>query len=295
MAARPLLLHSVSYSGSWGQASLTLDQFIHKAAELGFDGVMLGAKRPHLSVLDYGPASLLELHRTILDAGLRHVLIAGYTNFTADAEHGEVPHLEFQINHVEQLARMADALGGKMVRVFTGYDHPALSYGAAWARLVSALRECAVRAYQHGVVIGVQNHHDMACGWETLHDLIAAIDHPNCKAMYDAWAPALQSANLEESARKMAPLTIHTTVADYQLRPRFRYQPQLVNYVPETPYVQAVPMGEGFIDYPAFFRGLGEDVPVAYEMCSPLLHGGTLATLDDYAKKFIAYMKALPS
>ena len=59
---------------------------LHKAAELGFDGVMLGAKRPHLSVLDYGPASLLELRRTILDAGLRHVLIAGYTNFTADAE-----------------------------------------------------------------------------------------------------------------------------------------------------------------------------------------------------------------
>ena len=43
------LLHSVSYSGSWGQAGLTLEQFLDKAADLGFDGVMLMAKRPHLS------------------------------------------------------------------------------------------------------------------------------------------------------------------------------------------------------------------------------------------------------
>lgn len=292
MPTRPLLLHSVSYSGSWGQAALTLEEFIGRAAGLGFDGVMLGAKRPHLSVLDYGPTRLRKLKSTIQDSGLRHVLVAGYTNFTADAEHSEVPQVEFQIAHVEQLASIAEALGGTMVRVFTGYDHPALQYGAAWARLVAALRECSNRAARHGVVIGVQNHHDMACGWETMHDLINAVDHPNCKAMYDAWAPALQGANLEESARKMAPITIHTTVADYQLRPRYRYQPQLVNYTAETPNVQAVPMGEGFIDYPAFFRGLGSGVPVAYEMCSHLLHGGAINTLDDYARKFVAYMRA---
>ena len=291
--ARPLLLHSVSYSGSWGQASLSLPEFVVRAAELGFDGVMLGAKRPHLSVLDYGDAKLAELRRTIETAGLRHVLVAGYTNFTADAEHGEVPQVEFQIAHVEQLARMAAALGGRMVRVFTGYDHPSLGYGAAWVRLVAALRECAERASTYGVLIGVQNHHDMACGWESMHDLIEAAGHANCKAMYDAWAPALHGVQLEESARKMAAMTIHTTVADYQLRPRYKYQPQLVNYEPATPYVQAVPMGEGFIDYAGFLRGLGPEVSVAYEMCSPLLHGGALETLDGYARRFVGYMKEL--
>lgn len=291
--ARPLLLHSVSYSGSWGQASLSLPEFVVRAGELGFDGVMLGAKRPHLSVLDYDDAKLAELRHTIEAAGLRHVLLAGYTNFTADAEHGEVPQVEFQIAHVEQLARMAGALGGRMVRVFSGYDHPALKYDLAWGRLVAALRECSDRAAKHGVVVGVQNHHDMACGWETMHDLIAAVGHTNCKAMYDAWAPALHGASLGESSRKMASMTIHTTVADYQLRPRYKYQPQLVNYEAATPYVQAVPMGEGFIDYAGFLRGLGPGVSVAYEMCSPLLHGGTLETLDDYARRFVAYMKEL--
>ena len=45
-----LLLHSVSYSGSWGQPVLSLDEFVDHAADLGFDGAMLMAKRPHLSV-----------------------------------------------------------------------------------------------------------------------------------------------------------------------------------------------------------------------------------------------------
>ena len=48
-----LALHSVSYAGVWpGQARFTLEQFLDKAKALGFEAVMLMAKRPHLSVLD---------------------------------------------------------------------------------------------------------------------------------------------------------------------------------------------------------------------------------------------------
>jgi hypothetical protein len=38
-------LHSVSYMGIWrGQATLTVDEFLLKAKELGFEGIMLAAK-----------------------------------------------------------------------------------------------------------------------------------------------------------------------------------------------------------------------------------------------------------
>ena len=47
-----LLLHSVSYAGFWGQPALSVEQIIDKAKELGFGGVMLAAKRPHVSILD---------------------------------------------------------------------------------------------------------------------------------------------------------------------------------------------------------------------------------------------------
>ena len=293
--SRPLLLHSVSYSGSWGQAHLTLDAFIDKAADLGFDGVMLMAKRPHLSPLDIDAAGRARLRDHILNRSLKSVTIAGYTNFTADAGHGEVPHREIQIVYVNELARLASDLGGTLVRIFTGYEDPRLGYTAQWNAVVSAIRECSQRAAEHGVTIGVQNHHDVACGWESLKDLIEAIGEPNCRAMFDAWAPALQDVpDLRAAARSLAPLMAQTTVADYAKRPRYRYNPEAVNYEPRTAYAQAVPMGEGFIDYAAFFDGLkagGFTGGAAYEMCSPLLGGGSEENLDRYARHFIAYMR----
>src|ERR1039457_7126693 len=93
----PLLLHSVSYAGFWGQAFLSLDQFVDKAADLGFDGVMLMAKRPHLSVLDYGPVECARLQEKLEARNLQSLCLAGYTNFTADLEHGDIPHREMQI------------------------------------------------------------------------------------------------------------------------------------------------------------------------------------------------------
>ena len=291
------LLHSVSYAGTWGQAFLPLDQFVDRAASLGFDGVLLMAKRPHLSLLDYDSSRRAALRARIEDSGLKTVAVAGYNNFSADLEHGDIPHREIQIHYIGELARLTAALGGRILRVFTSYQHPSSPYLAQWNALVSALKESARRAADFGVTLGVQNHHDLAAGWESQRDLIAAVAEPNCKALFDAWSPALHGTPLREAAKAMAPLTPHTTIADYQLRPRFRYQPDVINYVPETPYAQAVPMGEGFIDYPAFLGGLREGGftgSVAYEMCSPLLHGGSLETLDDYARRFLAYMRALP-
>jgi sugar phosphate isomerase/epimerase len=291
----PALLHSVSYSGSWGQACLSVDQFVDKAASLGFQGVMLMAKRPHLSPLDYSDAARARLRALIENRGLSTVVIAGYNNFTCDLDHGEVPHREIQIAYVTELARLAHDVGGHIVRVFTGYEHPAASYLAQWNMVVATLKECARRAADYGVTIGVQNHHDIAVGWETLDDLIEAVNEPNCRALFDAWAPALHGDDLRAAATRLAPKTVHTTVADYQLRPRYRYHPQLVNYSRETAYVQAVPMGDGFIDYQSFFAALhdgGFRGSIAYEMCSPLLHGGDEATLDRYATRFLDYLAA---
>jgi sugar phosphate isomerase/epimerase len=294
----PLLLHSVSYAGLWGQAYLPLDRFIDKAADLGYQGVMLMAKRPHLSVLDYGEEECQRLRTKLEARGLRSVCIAGYTNFCADLEHGDIPHREIQTEHVTGLARIARDLGGGLVRIFTGYENSAATYQAEWKLLVEALRECARRASDYGVTIGVQNHHDLAAGYETMYDLIHAVNEPNCRAMFDAWAPSLQGADLIAAARKMAPLTVHTTIADYQLRKRYRYNPRVVNYEAEASLAQAVPMGQGDIDYRGFLsalRGAGSNPSVAYEMCSPLLAGGGMEALDLYARAFLEYMSQFQS
>ena len=289
------LLHSVSYSGSWGQHALSLEEFIDKAAALGYQGVMLMAKRPHLSVLDWSAERRAGLRARLENHGLRFVCVAGYTNFTADLEHGDIPHREIQIRHVTELAEMTRDLGGSLLRVFTGYESAAATPHAQWRLVVDALRECARRAAGVGVTIGVQNHHDIACGVDSMYDLIQEVDEPNCRAMFDAWSPALHGTDLAAAADKMAKLTVHTTIADYQLRPRYKYVPALVNYEKLTPSVQAVPIGEGFIDYTAFLSALeagGFSGTVAYEMCSPLQGGGSIENLDRYARRFVEFMQA---
>jgi sugar phosphate isomerase/epimerase len=292
------LLHSVSYSGSWGQYALPLEDFIDKAAELGYNGVMLMAKRPHLSVLDCTSDHRSRLRARLQEHGLRMGCVAGYTNFTADMEHGDIPHREIQIRHVTELAEIARDLGGELVRVFTGYESPVATPHAQWKMTVDALRECARRAADFGVTIGVQNHHDIACGVDSLYDLIREVDEPNCRAMFDAWAPALHGADLAAAARKMAKLTVQTTIANYQLCPRYKYVPTLVNYEEVTPSIQAVPIDEGFIDYREFLTNLesgGYSGAVAYEMCSPLLGGGGEENLDRYARKFLEFVRAFGS
>jgi sugar phosphate isomerase/epimerase len=295
--SRTLLLHSVSYAGLWGQAYLPVDRFVTKAAELGFGGVMLMAKRPHVSPLDYGPSERLALRRLLEQYHLTNLCVAGYCNLTADLEHGEMPHREIQVAYLTQLIQLTADLGGTLLRVFTGYDNPAAEYGRQWRLIVEILREASHIAADHGVTLGVQNHHDIACGWESMADLIREVGERNCRTLFDAWAPALQGANLTDAAKALAAMTVHTTIADYQLRPRYRYVPALVNYEAQTPHTMAVPMGEGFIDYRAFLAGLaagGFDGSVAYEMCSPLRDGGELGTLDRYAREFIHYMQQLP-
>lgn len=291
----PALLHSVSYSGSWGQHALPLDAFLDKAAALEFDGVMLAAKRPHLSPLDHDAAARRNLRNRLESNNLHGLVLAGYTNFTADLEHAEIPHREIQTLYVEHLAQLAQDLGGGIVRIFTGYENPAAPFQTQWNLTAAAIKECARRSARYDTVtIAVQNHHDLAAGHQSMRDLIQAIAEPNVRAAYDAWAPALHNDNLLEAGRALGPLTAHTTVADYQLRPRYRYEPTLVNYVPQTPHTLAVPLGEGFIDYSAFFTGLAEtgfQGGVAYEMCSQLRDGGSEATLDRYAAQFLTWLR----
>lgn len=292
MAGTPFeaVLHSVSYAGVWpGQVRLTLDAFLEKAAHLRFPGVMLMAKRPHFSVLDYDRDACQRLSERLEMLGLRCAVVAGYNNFSADAEHPDIPQREIQLAHIEALCRRARDIGAPVVRIFTAYEHRSF----ATHTLVDTLREAARRAADFGITLGIQNHHDCAVHYLSFLDLLASVDHPSCRACFDAWSPALQGDDLGEAARRLAPWTVHTTAADYQYRPRFRYQPAQVNYEPLTPAVQAVPMGQGFIDYRGFLGALragGYQGPLAYEMCSPVLGGGSEENLDRTAQAFLDWL-----
>jgi len=291
-------LHSIGYAGIWrGQATLTVDEFLVKARELGYDGVILMAKRPHLSPLDYDQEARAKLKRRIADLGLTLVGLAGYSDFTAGIDKPGIPHTEIQAAYIGQVAELAADLGTNLLRIFTGYERPGIPYERQYAAVVEGLQLAAREAQKYGVTLAVQNHHDIALHHEAMNWLMKEVNMPNVKVGWDAWAPNLQGLSKEEikaSIYKLKPYIALTIAADYVEMPRYRYDNHLTNYFQEGTVMRATQMGKGIIDYDTFFstlKEIGYQGYLVYEMCEVLEGGGSIQNLDFTAKEFLRYVE----
>lgn len=286
----------MSYAGLWGQARLEPIAFIQKAADLGFQGVLLMAKRPHLAPLDYDEQQLNQIKQALEMYKMQLIGLACYNDFLLPAA-AEIPMQEMQIDYIEQCCHITAFLGGDLVRVFTGYARNDLSFPKQWEQVVALMQECGDRAARYGIKLAVQNHHDLAVGTEAMQLLLTEVGKENVKAGYDAWSPFLRGEDLVDGAKKMASQTIMTIAANYLRFPRYAYQPDVVNYTRVGPdFVKATSMSAGAIDYAAFFNALqagGFDGWYVYEMCSPLIGGSSLENLDRKAVDFLEFMNSI--
>lgn len=288
------VLHSVSYSGAWpGHSLLEAAAFLDKAVELGYSSVALVAKRPHVSPLEYDETARQKLRKRLDELGLDLAALMGYTDFTAGIDHPGIPSAEMNAAYVGVLAKLAADLGAPRLRIFTGYRRSGISEDAQYGELVGGLRLAARAAGRYGIRLVLQNHHDLACHHAQLVWLLKEVNEPNLKAAFDAWAPFLQGvagAELVRAVEAVGPWLDFTTVADYVVQPRFRYDAERVTYISEEPpLIRAVAPGKGQVDYQSFFEGLaavGYRGPVAYEMCAVLEGGGAIANLDRTARSF---------
>ena len=291
-------LHSIGYSGLWrGQALLSVDEFLVKARELGYDGVILMAKKPHLSPLDYDKEARANLKKRIAGLGLNLVGLAGYSDFTAGLDKTGIPHIEIQAAYIGQVAELAADLGTNMVRIFTGYERAGTAHDRQYALVVEGIRMAAQQAQKYGVTLAVQNHHDIALHHEAMYWLMQDVDMPNVKVGWDAWAPNLEGLSKDEiraSILKLKPYIVMSIAADYVVMPRFRYDNNLTNYIRETPVMRATQMGKGIIDYDTFFgmlKEIGYQGYLMYEMCEVMEGGGSIQNLDYTAKEFLKYVQ----
>ncbi len=291
-------LHSIGYSGLWrGQAVLSVDEFLLKAKELGYDGVMLMAKSPHLSILDYDKEARERLKNRLAELELTLVGLAGYSDFTAGIDKPGIPHTEIQAAYVGQLAELASDLGTKMIRIFTGYERPDIPYDKQYAMVVEGITLAGKEAQKYGVTLVVQNHHDIAIHHDAMYWLLKEINLPNVMAGWDAWSPTLEGLTKEEirnSVLKMKPFLANTILADYKPLPRYQYVHALTNYQSGKPVMRATAIGEGIIDYENFIGALkeiGYQGYLVYEMCEVLEGGGSIENLDATARKFLDYVR----
>ncbi len=123
------------------------------------------------------------------------------------------------------------------------------------------------------------------------------VNMPNVKAAFDCWSPTMEGLSSDEIKKAiytMKPYIVHTTCADYEKLPRFRYESAQVNYVPLLPENRLVPIGEGYLDYKTFIttlKEIGYQGYIAFEMCAELKGGGSIENLDKTARAFLEYVK----
>ena len=293
-------LHSIGYAGLWrGQAQLTVDEFLLKAKELGISSVMIMAKRPHLSPLDYDQAARQKLKARLDELGLTLVGLAGYSDFTAGIDKPGIPNVEIQAAYVGEVARLAHDLGCPMVRIFTGYERPGIPYDRQYATVVEGLKLAGKEAAKYGVTLAVQNHHDIALHHEAMRWLMQEVNLPNVKVGWDAWSPTLEGLAPEEirqSILKMKPYIVNTIVAQYKRQPRYRYANELSNYLRQDDLLRATAMTDpdGVIAYKPFIgtlREIGYRGYIVYEMCEVLDGGGSIQNLDKTAREFLKFLQ----
>lgn len=287
-------LHSVSYSGTWGgQTALTLPDFIRKAAKLGFDSVEIAGKRPHGSPLDLGKEDREQIRRLLEENGLELACLASYHDFATFFEHKDMAYMEKELMYMRGSIELAHDLGCKLVRTYTGYFKENVPYRAQWDACVAGIRESAQMAAKYGITIGVQNHSCIASDPDSLLDFMAEIDEPNAKVVLDAPFIDNHFKPMRETVLKYQGMIVHTHLTDYIRRDKYKYRSETVTFDNNGMEMISIPIGRGGIDYRAFIAALhevGYTGALSYEMCSPLVGGGSEANLDRSAAESLQYV-----
>ncbi len=274
-------LHSVSYAGLWGQDVLTVDEFLLTAKRLGYDGVILMAKRPHVSPLDYDKEARAKLKKRIADLGLTLVALAGYNDFTAGMEYnpGGAPQAEIQGAYLGMVAELANDLGTKMVRIFTGNKREGVAYDKQYATIVEGITIAAKEAQKYGVTLFVQNHHNIAFNYNDLYAMLKEINLPNVKAGWDP-GQLLRAPDSPEEIRQSI----------------LKMKPYIVNTISDHGIYKAIDKKDNarIAAYDAFYNALkeiGYQGYLVYEMCGKIEGGGSINNLDAFARRFHTYIR----
>jgi len=253
-------------------------------------------KRPHLSILDAEPS----VGRDLRDAGR---LDRGgdrddrrATPTSPSAATPRSPRWEIQVAYVRALADLAQSSVPGSLRIFTGYLVQADGFSTGLDLCVRAVRECARVAADQGVILGVQNHHDVGVGVDSFVEFLDDVGHPNCRAMFDPWAPRLHGEDLKALCpRRLAPRMVQTTLARITSGcQRYQYEPGLVNYRGSVMRARR-PLGEGFLDLAGFFAGLreGDSTAMWRTRCARRCGWGSEENLDRTARESLAMIRRL--
>src|SRR5688572_2933172 len=198
-------LLTVSYSGLFYAGDpLPLEQQIHKARELGFEGLAIETKRPVASPIDLSPSDRMRVKAVAADQGITLCALESVSNFASHL----MEERENNLAMMRAVLELARDLGVDLVKVFAAWpglidDEEAIAMYAPfergnhyrrlyppalrlWHRAIDGIREVADWAYDCGITLVLQNHAPVLTpGYEDTLAMMQEIDRRNVKLCLD--------------------------------------------------------------------------------------------------------------
>lgn len=306
-----LALYSISYAGLWYKGDpLSMEEFINRAAEFGFDGIEIDGKRPHGFPLDLDAERRKEIRKMAETKGLEICAVAGNNNFVS-------PFQEQRENELLMLAeqiKLASDLGAPFVRVFLAWKGVTIIDGIAnynipvkydidhmspdatnlqrWRLAKEALREGVRIAEKYGVTMVLQNHGPLLRNYKDMLQTVKEIGSEYLKCCLDCPCEAIQDDDyIRQAVRDVGVLLAYSHYSGEFEKRKGKVEQTLIRGYDEFGLI-------GLINYPVFIKALkeiGYDGYLSYEFChSPLDENREVAGIErvdemvQYAKEYMS-------
>ncbi len=244
------------------QGRMDLPGFIEFAAQQQQNGAQ------GVELLDYfwrdRDAEIPKVMRQIGDAGLE-LAVYSIGNDFFQPERGA---WEKQLADVRTGVEVADRLGVRTLRVFSGNAKPGYAFEDGLAWIVEGLAASAEHAQRYHVTLALENHGLMAGRSDQVQQVIAAVGSPALRANIDTGNFLLVGQNPTDAAQELAPLAALVHLKDFR-RARPDETEHIYKALDGTPFTGAV-VGQGQVDLPAIVKlldaaGYGGWLSLEYE------------------------------
>jgi sugar phosphate isomerase/epimerase len=303
-------LFTVTYAGLFydGKA-LTVEQQIHKAKELGFDGLSIETKRPVASPLDLSKADRARIKSVATSEGIELVAIESLSNFCSNL----MEERENNLAMMRYVLELAQDLQVSMVKIFAAWpgiinDEMPAAYGLydrgnyfkplfaadlrTWHRAVEGMREVADWAADMGITLVLQNHGPVLTpGYEDVLAMTKEVDRSNLKICLDLpmFFDRQRTEYVREAVEKCSEYIRYTHYGAWNFSESENGEVVL----------DPAPGHGGKINYETFIEALhqhGYDGYLSSEYCLPVLRNHTLCGIEDIdeaTRRGLRYMKQL--
>lgn len=186
---------------NWHYKRFSLEYCLDSFERAGYTSVAFWAGPPHYEINDRGYEDVNRLKQKLHD----HKLTC--TCFTPCSGHQNYQYGIFGKEHIEAAYRyftngvhIAAELGASLMSASSGNGFINEPREDAWKRSVDLLRRVAREAEKYGVIITVESLRPpetrIGVTLNDVYQLLAEIDHPNCKAMIDTTAMGVNGENV---------------------------------------------------------------------------------------------------